>query len=192
MAFDINELFGEDGTLTKEQAQQRLQEKGIKLANLASGSYVDAHKYQEAATELENLKRSQMTEAEKMQADLNAIKAQNAMLTKDRTRAKLESLFNKGGVKSDNYQVILDKLAEMDEQQAVTGAQGIVDTLVAQKQALETQIRQEMMQQTPQPKVDGTPVAKKFSEMTMQERVDLKKSNPELYKAESEKYRQKF
>ena len=192
MAFDINELFGEDGTLTKEQAQQRLQEKGIKLANLASGSYEDAHKYQETATELENLKRSQMTESEKMQADLNAIKAQNAMLTKDRTRAKLESLFNKGGVKSDNYQVILDKLAEMDEQQAVTGAQGIVDTLVAQKQALETQIRQEMMQQTPQPKVDGTPVAKKFSEMTMQERVDLKKSNPELYKAESEKYRQKF
>lgn len=192
MAFDINELFGEDGTLTKEQAQQRLQEKGIKLANLASGSYVDARKYQEAATELENLKRSQMTEAEKMQADLNAIKAQNAMLTKDRTRAKLESLFNKNGVKSDNYQVILDKLAEMDEQQAVTGAQGIVDTLVAQKQALETQIRQEMMQQTPQPKVGGATAAKKFSEMTMQERVDLKKSNPELYKAESEKYRQKF
>lgn len=187
MAFDFTDIFGEAESLTKEQLTAALQAKGVKLADLGTGKYVDAGKYQNTVTELDKLKQNNVTDAAKQAADIAEIKAQNAALMKDRRKSKIESELAKNGIKADGYSKLIDKFSEMDDADAFAGAQTIIDTYNAEKQSIETQIRQELMQGMKQPSGGDSSTNKKFSEMTMQERLELKQKNPELYKSESSK-----
>lgn len=71
----LKELFG-DEALTFEQLQAKVAEKGIKLADLTTGNYVDKKKYDDAVasrdTQITELK-GQITTRDK---DLNALKKQ--------------------------------------------------------------------------------------------------------------------
>lgn len=189
MAFDFTEIFGTSESMTKDQLVDALSQKGIKLGDLSTGKYVDSSKYQSVATELENLKRENMTAEQKAQADLDAIKQLNESLIRDRTRGKVESMFAKNGMNPDNYDKLINKFAELKEEDAIASAQSIIDNFNTEKTAMETQIRQQLMQGMKQPDgaSGGSPQTKKFSEMTMEERIELKKSNPELYNAEIQK-----
>ena len=192
MAFDFTAIFGDAESMTREQLETALQQKGIKLADLGTGKYVDAGKYQNAVSELDQLKQHQMTDAEKQAADIAAIKAQNAALMKDRRKSKIESELAKNGIKTDGYEKLIDKFSDMEDDDAFAGAQTIIDTYNSEKQSIETRIRQELMQGMKQPSDGGTGSQKKFSEMTMQERLELKQKNPELYKSESSKLAKLF
>lgn len=192
MAFDFGAIFGDAESMTKEQLDAALQAKGIKLADLGTGKYVDAGKYQNAVSELDQLKQHQMTDAEKQAADIAAIKAQNAALMKDRRKSKIESALAKSGIKSDGYAKLIDKFSDMEDEDAMAGAQTIIDTYNAEKEAIATAIRQELMQGMKQPSGGDAPANKEFSKMTMQERMELKQKNPELYKAESAKLAKHF
>lgn len=192
MAFDFGTIFGDAESMTKEQLDAALQTKGIKLADLGTGEYVSAGKYQNVVSELDQLKQHQMTDAEKQAADIAAIKAQNAALMKDRRKSKIESALAKSGIKSDGYAKLIDKFSDMEDEDAMAGAQTIIDTYNAEKEAIATAIRQELMQGMKQPSDGNTPSNKEFSKMTMQERMELKQKNPELYKAESAKLAKHF
>ena len=192
MAFDFSSVFGDAESMTKEQLNAALQAKGIKLADLGTGEYVSAGKYQNAVSELDQLKQHQMTDAEKQAADIAAIKAQNAALMKDRRKSKIESALAKSGIKSDGYAKLIEKFSDMEDEDAMAGAQTIIDTYNAEKEAIATAIRQELMQGMKQPAAGDTPATKEFSKMTMQERMELKQKNPELYKAESAKLAKHF
>lgn len=192
MAFDFGAIFGDAESMTKEQLNAALQAKGIKLADLGTGEYVSAGKYQSAVSELDQLKQHQMTDAEKQAADIAAIKAQNAALMKDRRKSKIESALAKSGIKADGYAKLIDKFSDMEDDDAMAGAQTIIDTYNAEKEAIATAIRQELMQGMKQPAGGDTPANKEFSKMTMQERMELKQKNPDLYKAESAKLAKHF
>lgn len=192
MAFDFGAIFGDAESMTKEQLDAALQAKGIKLADLGTGEYVSAGKYQNAVSEIDQLKQHQMTDAEKQAADIAAIKAQNAALMKDRRKSKIESALAKSGIKSDGYAKLIDKFSDMEDEDAMAGAQTIIDTYNAEKEAIATAIRQELMQGMKQPSGGDAPANKEFSKMTMQERMELKQKNPELYKAESAKLAKHF
>ena len=192
MAFDFGTIFGDAESMTKEQLDAVLQEKGIKLADIGTGEYVSDGKYQKAVSELDQLKQHQMTDAEKQAADIAAIKAQNAALMKDRRKSKIESALAKSGIKSDGYAKLIDKFSDMEDEDAMAGAQTIIDTYNAEKEAIATAIRQELMQGMKQPSGGNAPANKEFSKMTMQERMELKQKNPELYKAESAKLAKHF
>ena len=192
MAFDFGTIFGDAESMTKEQLDAALQAKGIKLADLCTGEYVSAGKYQNAVSELDQLKQHQMTDAEKQAADIAAIKAQNAALMKDRRKSKIESALATSGIKSDGYAKLIDKFSDMEDEDAMAGAQTIIDTYNAEKEAIATAIRQELMQGMKQPSDGNAPASKEFSKMTMQERMELKQKNPELYKAESAKLAKHF
>lgn len=192
MAFDFTEIFGGAENMTKEQLETALQQRGIRLADLGTGKYVDAGKYQNAVSELDKLKQSNMSSAEKQAADIAEIKAQNAALMKDRRKSKIESELAKNGIKTDGYEKLIDKFSDMDDDDAFAGAQTIIDTYNSEKQSIETQIRQELMQGMKQPSDGDSSTNKKFSEMTMQERLELKQKNPELYKSESAKLAKNF
>ena len=192
MAFDFGAIFGDAESMTKEQLDAALQAKGIKLADLGTGEYVSAGKYQNAVSELDQLKQHQMTDAEKQAADIAAIKAQNAALMKDRRKSKIESALAKSGIKSDGYAKLIDKFSDMEDEDAMAGAQTIIDTYNAEKEAIATAIRQELMQGMKHPSGGDAPANKEFSKMTMQERMELKQKNPELYKAESAKLAKHF
>ena len=192
MAFDFGTIFGDAESMTKEQFDAVLQANGIKLADIGTGEYVSAGKYQKAVSELDQLKQHQMTDAEKQAADIAAIKAQNAALMKDRRKSKIESALAKSGIKSDGYAKLIDKFSDMEDEDAMAGAQTIIDTYNAEKEAIATAIRQELMQGMKQPSDGNAPANKEFSKMTMQERMELKQKNPELYKAESAKLAKHF
>lgn len=192
MAFDFGAIFGDAESMTKEQLNAALQAKGIKLADLGTGEYVSAGKYQNIVTELDQMKQHQMTDAEKQAADIAAIKAQNAALMKDRRKSKIESALAKSGIKTDGYAKLIDKFSDMEDDDAMAGAQTIIDTYNAEKEAIATAIRQELMQGMKQPSGGETPANKEFSKMTMQERLELKQKNPELYKSESAKLAKHF
>ena len=192
MAFDFGTIFGDAESMTKEQLDAALQAKGIKLADIGTGEYVSSGKYQKAVSELDQLKQHQMTDAEKQAADIAAIKAQNAALMKDRRKSKIESALAKSGIKSDGYAKLIDKFSDMEDEDAMAGAQTIIDTYNAEKEAIATAIRQELMQGMKQPSDGNATANKEFAKMTMQERMELKQKNPELYKAESAKLAKHF
>ena len=192
MAFDFTAIFGDAESMTKEQLETALQQNGIKLADIGTGKYVDAGKYQNAVSELDKLKQSNMSSAEKQAADIAEIKAQNAALMKDRRKSRIESELAKNGINTDGYEKLIDKFSDMEDDDAFEGAKTIIDTYNSEKQSIETRIRQELMQGMKQPSDGGTGGQKKFSEMTMQERLELKQKNPELYKSESSKLAKLF
>lgn len=192
MAFDFGSVFGDAESMTKEQLNAALQAKGIKLADLGTGEYVSAGKYQNVVSELDQMKQHQMTDAEKQAADIAAIKAQNAALMKDRRKSKIESALAKNGIKADGYAKLIDRFSDMEDEDAMAGAQTIIDTYNAEKESIATAIRQELMQGMKQPTGGDVPAAKEFSKMTMQERLELKQKNPDLYASESKKLAKLF
>ena len=82
---ELQELFG-DGTLNYADFSAKLSEKGIKLANIQAGGYVDKGKYDKLAGEFAKYKTENDTSK---YADYDSIKAELEQLKSEKADAEL-------------------------------------------------------------------------------------------------------
>lgn len=97
---ELQELFGEN-TLSYADFEAKLAEKGIKLANLKAGGYVDKSKYDKLAGEYAKYKTendvSKYADYDTIKAELEQLKAEkaDAELTKQVAEANIDSKFQR-------------------------------------------------------------------------------------------------
>lgn len=139
--------------------------------------------------ELKALKEASMTDAEKLQAELDKAKETQANYNKELSKLRAKEIFVTAGLTETDYAPILDVVVSEDEETTKTRAKSMVDLIAAQKAAAEKAIKAELLKGTPKPKSgegDTGITKEQFEKMNWKERTELKQKDPELFKQLSE------
>lgn len=139
--------------------------------------------------ELKALQESSMTDAEKLQAELDKAKETQANYNKELSKLRAKEIFVEAGLTETDYASILDVVVSEDEETTKTRAKSMVDLIAAQKAAAEKAIKAELLKGTPKPKSgegDTGITKEQFEKMNWKERTELKQKDPELFKQLSE------
>jgi hypothetical protein len=102
--------------------------------------------------ELKALQESSMTDAEKLQAELDKAKETQANYNKELSKLRAKEIFVEAGLTEKDYASILDVVVSEDEETTKTRAKSMVDLIAAQKAATEKAIKAELLKGTPKPK----------------------------------------
>jgi hypothetical protein len=102
--------------------------------------------------ELKALQESSMTDAEKLQAELDKAKETQANYNKELSKLRAKEIFVTAGLTETDYAPILDVVVSEDEETTKTRAKSMVDLIAAQKAATEKAIKAELLKGTPKPK----------------------------------------
>lgn len=139
--------------------------------------------------ELKALKEASMTDAEKLQAELDKAKEAQVIYNKELSKLRAKEIFVAAGLTETDYAPILDVVVSEDEETTKTRAKSMVDLITAQKAAAEKAIKAELLKGTPKPKPgegDTGITKEQFEKMNWKERTELKQKDPELFKQLSE------
>lgn len=139
--------------------------------------------------ELKALKEASMTDAEKLQAELDKAKEAQVIYNKELSKLRAKEIFVTAGLTETDYASILDVVVSEDEETTKTRAKSMVDLIAAQKAAAEKAIKAELLKGTPKPKSgegDTGITKEQFEKMNWKERTELKQKDPELFKQLSE------
>ena len=110
---ELQELFG-DGTLNYADFSAKLSEKGIKLANIKAGGYVDKAKFDKLSSEFSKFKQdndvSKYADYDAIKAELEQLKAEkaDAELAKEVAEANVDTKFQRF-VMSEVKPLVTDK-----------------------------------------------------------------------------------
>ena len=97
---ELQELFG-DGTLNYADFSAKLSEKGIKLANIKAGGYVDKAKFDKLSSEFSKFKQdndvSKYADYDSIKTELETLKAEkaDAELAKEVAAANVDAKFQR-------------------------------------------------------------------------------------------------
>jgi DNA-binding transcriptional MerR regulator len=157
---DIKTLLGEaykDG-MTIEEINAALADKEFvdptTLPKSVSKEVFDktASELAKVKKELKALRESSMTDAEKLQAELDKAKETQANYNKELSKLRAKEIFVTAGLTETDYAPILDVVVSEDEETTKTRAKSMVDLIAAQKAATEKAIKAELLKGTPKPK----------------------------------------
>ena len=157
---DIKTLLGEaykDG-MTIEEINAALADKEFvdptTLPKSVSKEVFDktASELAKVKKELKTLRESSMTDAEKLQAELDKAKETQANYNKELSKLRAKEIFVTAGLTETDYAPILDVVVSEDEETTKTRAKSMVDLIAAQKAATEKAIKAELLKGTPKPK----------------------------------------
>lgn len=136
--------------------------------------------------ELENVKASTMTDAEriKKQEEVSKTREKEFLLKSNRLDAK--DIFVSAGLKEEEYKDIIDDYISEDAELTKKRVTGFVDLLNKTKETTTTKVREELLKSTPRPDAGGQPGKKEltkedFAKMSGFEKTDLFRTNKELF-----------
>lgn len=136
--------------------------------------------------ELIALKEASMTDAEKLQAELDKAKEAQVIYNKELSKLRAKEIFVAAGLTEEDYTPILELVVSEDEETTKARAKSIVDLITAQKAAAEKAIKAELLKGTPKPKPgdsDGEKMTKeKFRKLSLFEKQKFALENPDAYK----------
>ena len=139
--------------------------------------------------ELQALKEASMTDAEKLQAELDKAKEAQALYNKELSKLRAKEIFVAAGLTEEDYTPILELVVSEDEETTKARAKSMVDLITAQKAAAEKAIKAELLKGTPKPKPgdsgdsDGEKMTKeKFKKLSLFEKQKFALENPDAYK----------
>lgn len=103
------------------------------------------------STEYEKFKQSKMTEDEKKAEQAKKEAEANEKMLLEFSRMKAENVFAKAGFKEEDYSSILDTIVGTDLEKTKTLAETFCNTLVKQKEAIEKQVKENIVKGTKTP-----------------------------------------
>lgn len=112
--------------------------------------------------ELAELKNSNMTDDEKVQAAITAANNKEKEFTAKSNRLEVEKLFVSGGLTEPDYADVIDDIVSDDVDKTMKLAKNLLAVITNQKSATEKALRAELQRSTPRtPAGDGSKSSKK-------------------------------
>ena len=122
--------------------------------------------YNALKTEFETFKQSKMTEEEKKVAQEKELQENYKKANLMVSRFQAENIFAKSGLKEEDYSGILDSIVTEDADKTKVLAQAICGSIQKQKEAIEKEITDKIMKNTPNPTAgNGTSTVNKKEEL---------------------------
>lgn len=135
--------------------------------------------------ELKEMQEKTMTADEKLKAELEKATAAQITYAKELSKLRAKEIFVEAGLAESEYNKILDAVVSEDEETTKSRAKSMVEIISAQKAAVEKAVKAELLKSTPKPPAGGSDsvvTKEQFDKMGWKERVELKQTNPEMYK----------
>ena len=135
--------------------------------------------------ELDDLKKSNMSDEQKMQALIDEANLTKSTYLKKSARLDVEQVLIRGGLEAKDYENIIDTLVSEDAEESKNRASALVDLISAQKQQIEENFKKNLRDNLPKPPrgKEGDEVEKEdFDKMTLTEKMKFKEEYPEEYK----------
>lgn len=135
--------------------------------------------------ELGELKNSNLTGEEKVNAAIAAAQARENEFAVKLNRLEVEKLFMADGLAEADYADLIDDIVSEDADKTMKLAKSLLAVVKSQKSAAEKAIRAELLKKTPKPPA-GDPgnevmTKEKFRKLSPKERYDFSVNNPEEY-----------
>lgn len=136
--------------------------------------------------ELNDLKTTQMTDDEKVNAAIAKADSREKEFTAKLNRLDVEKLFVAEGLTEADYAELIDDIVSEDAEKTMKLAKNVLAMVKSQKSAAEKALKAELLKKTPKPPAgegDDKPMTlADFRKLSPQERYDFSVKNPEEYK----------
>lgn len=136
--------------------------------------------------ELNDLKTTQMTDDEKVNAAIAKADSREKEFTAKLNRLDVEKLFVAEGLTEADYAELIDDIVSEDADKTMKLAKNVLAMVKSQKSAAEKALKAELLKKTPKPPAgegDDKPITlADFRKLSPQERYDFSVKNPEEYK----------
>ncbi len=136
--------------------------------------------------ELNDLKTTQMTDDEKVNAAIAKADSREKEFTAKLNRLDVEKLFVAEGLTEADYAELIDDIVSEDADKTMKLAKNVLAMVKSQKSAAEKALKAELLKKTPKPPAgegDDKPMTlADFRKLSPQERYDFSVKNPEEYK----------
>lgn len=136
--------------------------------------------------ELNDLKTTQMTDDEKVNAAIAKADSREKEFTAKLNRLDVEKLFVAEGLTEADYAELIDDIVSEDAEKTMKLAKNVLAMVKSQKSAAEKALKAELLKKTPKPPAgegDDKPMTlADFRKLSPQERYDYSVKNPEEYK----------
>ena len=136
--------------------------------------------------ELNDLKTTQMTDDEKVNAAIAKADSREKEFTAKLNRLDVEKLFVAEGLTEADYAELIDDIVSEDAEKTMKLAKNVLAMVKSQKSAAEKALKAELLKKTPKPPAgegDDKPMTlADFRKLSPQERYDFSVENPEEYK----------
>jgi len=152
-----------------------------KAKKSAADNNAEFERLKDIETQYETLKTSSLTEAEKLQKQLDAAMTAEKSYKKMTNRVTAEKLFVGAGLKDEDYAELLDSIVSEDADLTTKTATSFVGLLKTQRETTEKAIKEELMRNNPKPPAGGGGGAidkKAFDAMSSKEQIEFKEKNP--------------
>lgn len=177
----LGDLYKEDMTL--EEVEKALATK--KLIDKADFDK-KASELAEANRKLKAMEDSTLSDQEKLENERIAREAELQALKAELAKSSAKSIFAESGLSESEIEPFLNLIATQDRDEAVKTAQGITNVLKTKQTALEKQLKEQLLKDTPKPEGKGgasDPVMTKelFEQLSFTKQVEFKQQNPQLF-----------
>ena len=152
-----------------------------KAKKSAADNNAEFERLKDIESKYETLKTSSLTEAEKLQKQLDAAMTAEKSYKKMTNRVTAEKLFVGAGLKDEDYAELLDSIVSEDADLTTKTATSFVGLLKTQRETTEKAIKEELMRNNPKPPAGGGGGAidkKAFDAMSSKEQIEFKEKNP--------------
>lgn len=113
------------------------------------------NKYKETKKELDELRKSQMSDEEKVQALIDEANEEKERMAKELTKLKATEVFIKAGLEESEYSELLETIVTDDLDKTLNTANLMVKVIQGKKEQLEKQITKDITDDTPEPPLGG-------------------------------------
>lgn len=182
---DLKSLLGDDfkDEMTIEEIN----------AALSAKTFIDKKLFDKSKSELAALQKEKkeleekgMTAEEKLKQAVEAAAAKEKEFKVKSNRIDVEKTFLKGGLSEKDYAGFLDGIVSDNLEDSKALAEKIVGSFSAKIAEIEEKTKETLLKGTPKPPAGGDfskdITKEKFNAMGYNERVELLKTNPDLYK----------
>lgn len=184
---------------TQEELEMLLQREGDRRVTSALKKLEEehAHKLEQAKIQWEqelkdkaNLSATEQAE-KKLKEQMDLLASRESELSKRENGIKATEMFTNAGVPKEAYEKLIGNFVTGDFETTKTNVEMFIDVFNTTKSGLETKLKTELSNVTP-PEVGGSTGGKKFKDMTVAERTELKEKNPDAFYKEMEKTKSEF
>jgi len=185
---------------TQEELDMLLQKEGDRRVTSAKMKWEkdfieklesEKQKWERENKELATLTATELAEKE-LKAKMDLLTGKETELLKKENYIKAIEMFSSAEVPKESYEKLIGTFVTGDFETTKTNVEMFIDVFNSTKTGLETRLKSELSKVSPPTIGSAGSGTKKFKDMTVEERIELKENNPDAFFKELENNKGEF